>query len=118
MLAVGAGGGEGRAGRWRGRVPIASPPPSVPLGGPGGAEWRKPASVRGRARPGGGGWRPPPGAGAPVVESGGTMRAAAGVGAGLGGEGTCCPPGAAGGGLPPQGFSERGVGVSGSSASS
>lgn len=42
--------------------------PLCPLGGPGGPEWMKPASLRGRARPGDGGWRPPPGFAASVVE--------------------------------------------------
>lgn len=42
--------------------------PLCPLGGPGGAEWMEPASLRGKGEAGAGGWRPPPGAGAAVVE--------------------------------------------------
>lgn len=57
-----AGRREGR----RGGVCVCPPP--RPLGGPGGSEWMKPVSVKGRARPANGGWRPPPGVGAPVVE--------------------------------------------------
>lgn len=69
LLSLGAGESRcpgGKEGGKNGEGGVSSP--LCPLGGPGGAEWMEPASVRGKGEAGAGGWRPPPGAGAAVVE--------------------------------------------------